>query len=165
MLAAIYLGKITKWNDEAIASINPALKLPSTAIASVHHANGSGTTFVFTDYPSMQNMDWKSRVGSSISVSWPGGAGAKGRDGVAGGVRQIKGGISYVESAYANQNKLTLPCSSTRLENTLLPPWKPSNVDWASVKNFAIDLYNEPGDASWPIESATFVLLSTDPRM
>src|ERR1700759_3131154 len=107
ILAAIYLGKISKGNDKEIAEINPGLKLPSTAIAPVHRADGSGTTFVFTDYLSQQSADWKSKVGSSTSVSWPVGAGAKGSDGVAGTVKQIPGGIGYDESAYAAQNHLT----------------------------------------------------------
>ena len=107
VLADIYLGKITKWNDKAIAELNPGLKLPSTAIAPVHRADGSGTTFVFTDYLSMQSPEWKYKVGSSTSVSWPVGAGAKGSDGVAGTVQQIPGGIGYDESAYAEQNHLT----------------------------------------------------------
>ena len=169
VLADIYLGKIAKWNDKAIADLNPGVKLPSTAIASVHRADGSGTTFVFTDYLSMQSPDWKSKVGSSTSVSWPNGAGAKGSDGVAGTVRQIQGGIGYVESAYAEQNHLT----TTMLRNfagKYVAPTMDSfkataaNADWSKVQNFAIDLNNQPGDGSWPIESATFVLLPTDPK-
>ena len=107
ILADIYLGKISKWNDKAIAEVNPGLKLPSTAIAPVHRADGSGTTFVFTDYLSLQSPEWKDKVGASTSVSWPNGAGAKGSDGVAATVRQIPGGIGYDESAYAEQNHLT----------------------------------------------------------
>jgi phosphate transport system substrate-binding protein len=169
VLADIYLGKVAKWNDKAIADLNPGVKLPSTAIATVHRADGSGTTFVFTDYLSMQSPDWKSKVGSSTSVSWPGGAGAKGSDGVAGTVRQIQGGIGYVESAYAEQNHLT----TTMLRNfagKYVAPTMDSfkaaaaNADWSKVQNFAIDLNDQPGDASWPIESATFVLLPTDPK-
>jgi phosphate transport system substrate-binding protein len=169
VLAAIYLGKIKKWNDEAITRLNPDLKLPSTAIASVHRADGSGTTFVFTDYLSMQDPDWKSKVGSSTSVSWPGGAGAKGSDGVSGTVRQITGGIGYVESAYAEQNKLTTTMLMNKAGKYVTPTMAAfkaaaGNADWASVKNFAIDLNDEAGDESWPIESATFVLLPTDPK-
>jgi phosphate transport system substrate-binding protein len=169
VLADIYLGKITKWNDEAITSINPDLKLPSLAIAPVHRADGSGTTFVFTDYLSMQSAEWKSKVGSSTSVSWPVGAGAKGSDGVAGTVHQIKGGIGYDESAYAEQNKLTTTLLLNKAGKYVAPTMAAfqaaaGNADWASVQNFAIDLNNEPGDASWPIESATFVLLPTDPK-
>jgi phosphate transport system substrate-binding protein len=169
VLAAIYMGKVTKWNDPSISAINPGLKLPSTAIASVHRADGSGTTFVFTDYLSMQDADWKSKVGSSTSVSWPGGAGAKGSDGVSGTVHQIPGGIGYVESAYAEQNKLTTTMLLNKAGKYVAPTMAAfqaaaAAADWSSVQNFAIDLNNEPGDASWPIESATFVLLPTDPK-
>src|SRR5262249_49497108 len=104
VLAEIFLGKIAKWDAKEIAALNPGVKLPSLAIAPVHRADGSGTTFVFTDYLSMVSPDWKSQVGSSTSVKWPSGAGAKGSDGVAGTVHNIRGGIGYVESAYATQN-------------------------------------------------------------
>ena len=169
ILADIYLGNITKWNDPKITAINPDLKLPNLAIAPVHRADGSGTTFVFTDYLSMQSPDWKSKVGSSTSVSWPVGAGAKGSDGVAGTVRQIKGGIGYDESAYAEQNKLTTAMMQNKAGKFVAPTMAAfkaaaANADWGAVQNFAIDLNNEPGDESWPIESATFVLLPTDPK-
>jgi phosphate transport system substrate-binding protein len=169
ILADIYLGKISKWNDAAISALNPDIKLPSTAIASVHRADGSGTTFVFTDYLGMQSADWKSKVGSSTSVSWPGGAGAKGSDGVAGTVRQIQGGIGYVESAYAEQNHLTTTLMQNAAGKFVAPTMATfaaaaASADWSKVQNFAIDLNNQPGDNSWPIESATFVLLPTDPK-
>jgi phosphate transport system substrate-binding protein len=169
VLADIYLGKLTKWNDKEIAELNPELKLPSTAIASVHRADGSGTTFVFTDYLGMQSPEWKSKVGSSTSVSWPGGAGAKGSDGVAGTVRQIQGGIGYVESAYAEQNHLTTTMMKNKDGKFVAPTMEAfaasaANADWSKVQNFAIDLNDQPGAGSWPIESATFVLLPTDPK-
>jgi phosphate transport system substrate-binding protein len=169
IVADIYLGKITKWNDPSITAINPELKLPSLAIAPVHRADGSGTTFVFTDYLGMQSAEWKSKVGASTSVSWPVGAGAKGSDGVAGTVRQIKGGIGYDESAYAELNKLTTALMLNKAGKYVAPTMAAfeaaaASADWSAVQNFAIDLNNEPGDASWPIESATFVLLPTDPK-
>jgi len=169
VLADIYLGKITKWNDKSITAINPGLKLPSLAIAPVHRADGSGTTFVFTDYLGMQSAEWKSKVGSSTSVSWPVGAGAKGSDGVAATVEHIKGGIGYDESAYAEQNKLTTALMLNKAGKYVAPTMAAfeaaaASADWGAVQNFAIDLNNEPGDASWPIESATFVLLPTDPK-
>jgi phosphate transport system substrate-binding protein len=169
VLAAIYLGKVTKWNDESITAINPGLKLPSTAIAPVHRADGSGTTFVFTDYLGMQSAEWKSKVGASTSVSWPVGAGAKGSDGVAGTVKQITGGIGYDESAYAEQNKLVTTLLLNKAGKYVAPTMaafasSAKSADWSKVQNFAIDLNDEPGDASWPIESATFVLLPTDPK-
>ncbi|HET6308750.1 MAG TPA: phosphate ABC transporter substrate-binding protein PstS [Rhodopila sp.] len=169
ILADIYLGKITHWNDKAITAINPGLKLPHLAIASVHRADGSGTTFVFTDYLSTQSPEWKSKVGSSTSVSWPVGAGAKGSDGVAGTVRQIPGGIGYDESAYAAQNHLTTVLLQNKDGKFVAPTMESfeaaaANADWSKVQNFAIDLNDQPGAASWPIESATFVLLPTDPK-
>ena len=169
ILADIYLGKITKWNDKAIAEVNPGVKLPSTAIATVHRADGSGTTFVFTDYLGLQSPDWKSQVGAATSVNWPGGAGAKGSDGVAASVKQIPGAIGYVESAYAEQNKLTTVMMRNRDGKFVAPTMAAfqaaaASADWSKVKNFAIDLNDQPGAESWPIESATFVLLPTDPK-
>ncbi len=169
VLADIYLGKITKWNDKEIVALNPDLKLPSTAIASVHRADGSGTTFVFTDYLGMQSPEWKSKVGSSTSVSWPVGAGAKGSDGVAGTVHQIPGGIGYDESAYASQNHLTTALLQNKAGKFVAPTMAAfqaaaASADWSKVQNFAIDLNDQAGAESWPIESATFVLLPTDPK-
>jgi phosphate transport system substrate-binding protein len=169
ILADIYLGNITKWNDKAIADLNPELKLPRTAIAPVHRADGSGTTFVFTDYLSMQSPDWKAKVGASTSVSWPVGAGAKGSDGVAGTVRQIPGGLGYDESAYAEQNHLTTAMMRNADGKFVAPTMaafeaSAASADWTKVQNFAIDLNDQPGAESWPIESATFVLLPTDPK-
>jgi phosphate transport system substrate-binding protein len=169
ILADIYLGNITKWNDKAIADLNPELKLPRTAIAPVHRADGSGTTFVFTDYLSTQSPDWKAQVGASTSVSWPVGAGAKGSDGVAGTVRQIPGGLGYDESAYAEQNHLTTAMMRNADGKFVAPTMaafeaSAASADWTKVQNFAIDLNDQPGAQSWPIESATFVLLPTDPK-
>jgi phosphate transport system substrate-binding protein len=169
ILADIYLGNITKWNDKAIADLNPELKLPKTAIAPVHRADGSGTTFVFTDYLSMQSPDWKAKVGASTSLSWPVGAGAKGSDGVAGTVRQIPGGLGYDESAYAEQNHLTTAMMRNADGKFVAPTMtafeaSAASADWTKVQNFAIDLNDQPGAESWPIESATFVLLPTDPK-
>jgi phosphate transport system substrate-binding protein len=169
ILADIYLGKIAKWNDPEIEKLNPGLKLPSLAIATVHRADGSGTTFVFTDYLSMQSAEWKSKVGSSTSVAWPNGAGAKGSDGVAATVQHIPGGIGYDESAYATLNHLTTALMKNKA-GAFVAPTMPAfaaaaaSADWSKVQNFAIDLNDQPGAASWPIESATFVLLPTDPK-
>jgi len=169
ILADIYLGNITKWNDKQITALNPGLKLPNLAIAPVHRADGSGTTFVFTDYLSMQSADWKSKVGSSTSVAWPVGAGAKGSDGVAGTVKQIRGGIGYDESAYAAQNHLTTALLRNKAGQFVAPTMaafeaSAANADWSKVQHFAIDLNDQQGATSWPIESATFVLLPTDPK-
>ena len=169
LLADIYLGKITKWNDPAIVAVNPTLTLPSLAIATVHRADGSGTTFVFTDYLSMQSEEWKSKVGAATSVAWPNGQGAKGSDGVAGTVKQVPGGIGYDESAYAEQNHLTTVMMKNKAGQFVAPTMAAftaaaANADWTKVQNFAIDLNDQPGAASWPIESATFVLVPTDPK-
>ena len=169
VLADIYAGNITKWNDAKIAALNPGLKLPSLAIAPVHRADGSGTTFVFTSYLSAVSPDWKSKVGASTSVDWPAGAGAKGNDGVAATTKNTRGGIGYVENAYATQNHLV----TTQLRNNagkFIEPTMASftsaaaNGDWAHAANFAVNLIDQPGDTSWPIVSATFILLPKDPK-
>lgn len=169
ILADIYLGNITKWNDKQITALNPELKLPNLAIAQVRRADGSGTTFVFTDYLSMQSQEWKSKVGSATSVAWPVGAGAKGSDGVAGTVRQIRGGIGYVESAYATQNNLTTALLRNKAGQFVAPTMAAfeaaaASADWSKVQHFAINLNDQPCAESWPIASATFVLLPTDPK-
>lgn len=169
LIADIYLGKIAKWNDSRIAELNPGVKLPNMAIAPVYRADGSGTTFVFTDYLSMRSAEWKSKVGSSTSVRWAAGTGAKGNDGVSGTVHNVRGGIGYVESAYAEQNHLTTTQIRNKAGKFVSPTMESyraaaSSADWSKVQNFAIDLNDQPGDQSWPIESATFVLLPTDPK-
>jgi phosphate transport system substrate-binding protein len=169
VLADIYAGTITKWNDPKIEALNPGLKLPSLAIAPVYRADGSGTTFVFTSYLSAVSPDWKSKVGAATSVKWPAGAGAKGNDGVAATVRNVRGGVGYVENAYATQNKLV----TTQLQNKdgkFVTPTMESfaaaakSGDWTGAKNFAVSLIDEPGATSWPIVSATFILLPKDPK-
>jgi phosphate transport system substrate-binding protein len=169
LLADIYLGKITKWNDPKLVELNKGVKLPNLAIAPVYRADGSGTTFVYTDYLSMQSPEWKSKVGSSTSVKWAAGTGAKGSDGVSGTVHNIRGGIGYVESAYAEQNHLTTTQMRNKAGQFVSPTMvgyaaAAANADWSEVQNFAIDLNDQPGATSWPIESATFVLLPTDPK-
>jgi len=169
LVSAIYLGEITKWNDPKLVAVNPGVTLPSLAIAPVYRADGSGTTFVFTDYLSMQSPDWKSKVGSSTSVKWAAGNGAKGSDGVAATVHQVNGSIGYVESAYAAQNKLTTTMMRNKSGAFVAPTMDSfaaaaASADWSKVQNFAVDLNDQAGAQSWPIESATFVLLPTDPK-
>ncbi len=163
VVAAIYMGTITNWNDPAIAKLNPGLKLPDLAIAPVYRADGSGTTYVFTSYLSKVSPDFKSMVGVDKAVSWPAGTGAKGTAGVAGAVKGTEGGLGYVESAYATLNHLT----TTQLQShdgSFLKPTPATfaaaaaGADWASAKNFAVDLNDQPGAKSWPIVAATFVL-------
>ena len=169
VVAEIYLGKITKWNDPKLVALNPGVTLPSLAIAPVYRADGSGTTYVFTSYLSAVSADWKSGVGANASVKWVAGNGAKGNDGVAATVRQVKGGIGYVENAYATQNKLT----TTQLRNKAGSFVKPTlaafvaaaeNGDWKAAPNYAVSLIDMPGATSWPIVSATFILLPKDPK-
>ena len=169
VLADIYLGKITKWNDKQITALNPGVKLPNTAIAPVYRADGSGTTFVFTDYLSMLSPAWKSQVGASTSVKWAAGAGAKGSDGVAGTVKNIRGGIGYVESAYAAQNHLVTTLLKNHDGQFVAPTMETfsaaaTSADWSKVENFAVDLNDQPGAQSWPIESATFIILPRDAK-
>ncbi|TBW34065.1 phosphate ABC transporter substrate-binding protein PstS [Siculibacillus lacustris] len=168
-LGDIYLGKIAKWNDPAIVKLNPDIKLPDLAIQPVYRSDGSGTTYVYTTYLADVSADWKGKVGAATSVSWPAGTGAKGNDGVAGAVKNAKGAIGYVEYVYAAANGLT----TTQLGNKagkFVPPTVPAfqaaaaNADWKGAKDFAASMINTAGDTTWPIVSATFILLPKDPK-
>ena len=168
-LADIFLGKITKWDDPAIKKLNPNLKLPSNAIVVVHRSDGSGTTFIFTDYLSKVSPDWKSNVGASTSVEWPVGIGAKGNEGVSNNVAQTKGAIGYVEYAYALQNKMTtvkmINKDGKAVEaNSASFQAAAANADWANSDNYYVVLTNEPGADSWPIAGATFILMYKQPQ-
>ncbi|HML29477.1 MAG TPA: phosphate ABC transporter substrate-binding protein PstS [Hyphomicrobium sp.] len=163
-LAKIYLGEITAWNDPAIAKLNPGVKLPSDAIAVVSRSDGSGTTFVWTNYLSKVSPEFKQKVGSNTSVQFPVGIGAKGNEGVANNVMQTKGAIGYVEYAYAKQNKL----SNTKLINKDGKAVEPvisafqaaaASADWASAPGMGVVLTDEPGAESWPITNPTFILM------
>jgi phosphate transport system substrate-binding protein len=167
LLAEIYLGNIRNWSDPKIADINEGLALPKLAIAPVYRADGSGTTFIFTSYLSAMSEGWKAKVGAATSVKWAAGAGAKGNDGVAATVRNTRGGLGYVENAYATQNKLV----TAQLKNASGAFVAPSmdgfeaaaaNGDWTHAENFAVSLINQPGANSWPIVSPTFALLPKD---
>ncbi|VIO66443.1 Phosphate-binding protein PstS [Bradyrhizobium ivorense] len=167
VLGNIYLGKVTKWNDESIAKLNPKLKLPADAITVVRRSDGSGTTFNFTDYLSKSNADWKSKVGSGTAVEWPVGVGAKGNEGVAGNISQTKNAIGYVEYAYAKQNKLTYAALVNKAGKTVQPTMEAfqaaaANADWAKAPGYYVILTDQPGDASWPITAATFILMHKD---
>jgi phosphate transport system substrate-binding protein len=169
LIADIYMGNITNWNDPAIAKINPGLKLPDLAIAPVYRADGSGTTYVFTSYLAKVSPDFKSKVGVDKAVSWPAGSGAKGTAGVAAAVKATSGGLGYVESAYATLNHLTVTQLQTH-DGKFIKPTLASfaaaaaGADWAGAQNFAVDLNDQPGAAAWPIVAATFVLVPTDPK-
>ncbi|MDR3407473.1 MAG: phosphate ABC transporter substrate-binding protein PstS [Methylovirgula sp.] len=168
-LAKIFMGEIKTWDDAAIAKLNPGLKLPSTAIAVVHRADGSGTTFNFTNYLTKVSPDWASKVGSATAVQWPAGIGAKGNEGVANNVIQTKGAIGYVEYAYAMQNKLTYTKLINSAGNVVAPMTASfeaaaANADWAHAPGFRLILTNQPGADSWPITAATFILLPKQPK-
>ena len=167
-LADIYLGKIKKWDDPAIQKLNASLKLPSTAITVVRRSDGSGTTFNFTDYLSKASKEWADKVGADAAVEWPVGVGAKGNDGVAGNVGQTKNSIGYVEYAYAKQNKLTHTGMINKAGKTVQPTVAAfqaaaANADWANAPGYYQILTNQPGDASWPITAATFILMYGEP--
>jgi phosphate transport system substrate-binding protein len=169
LLADIYAGKIAKWNDTRIAELNNGLKLPSLAIAPAYRADGSGTTYVFTSYLSTVSSGWKSSVGASTSVKWPAGNGAKGNDGVAALVKQVKGAVGYVEYIYAHKNNLTtalLQNKSGKFPEPSLAAFQAAaaSADWAGAKNYAVNLIDVGGDATWPIVSATFIELPKDPK-
>jgi phosphate transport system substrate-binding protein len=168
LLGDIYLGKITKWDDPAIAKLNPKLKLPSDAITVVRRSDGSGTTFVWTDYLSKVNPEWKTKVGSGTAVEWPAGVGAKGNEGVSGNVTQTKNSIGYVEYAYAKQNKMTYAAVVNKAGKTVLPTVAAfqaaaANADWAKAPGYYVILTDQPGETSWPITGATFILMHKEP--
>lgn len=167
-LASIYLGKITKWDDAAIKKLNPNVKLPSDAITVVRRSDGSGTTFNFTNYLSKASADWKSKVGEGTAVEWPVGVGAKGNEGVSGNISQTKNSIGYVEYAYAKQNKLTYAAMVNKSGKTVQPAVEAfqaaaSNADWAKAPGYYVILTDQPGDKSWPITAATFILMHKEP--
>ena len=164
VLAGIYMAKITKWNAPEITALNPDVKLPASDIAVVHRSDGSGTTFVWTDYLSKTVPDFKSAVGAGTAVKWPAGVGGKGNEGVAANVQRIKGAIGYVEFAYAKKNKL----SHTQVKNRDGQFVQPNDAsfkaaaagaDWANAPGMGVLLTNQPGKNSWPITSASFILM------
>jgi phosphate transport system substrate-binding protein len=164
VLAGMYLGTITNWNDKAIAALNPGMTLPDKAIATVHRSDGSGTNFIFTHYLSSIDPDFKSKIGENTSVEFPGGLGGKGNEGVAALASRTDGAIGYVEYAYALQNKMTYaqlknhdgayvsPDSSTFQAAA-------ANADWSKAPGFYLLLTDQPGKDSWPITGATFILM------
>ncbi|UTH75124.1 phosphate ABC transporter substrate-binding protein PstS [Chromobacterium sp. IIBBL 290-4] len=165
LLADIYMGKVSKWNDAAIAKLNPGVKLPDQRISVVRRSDGSGTTFVFTNYLSKVSAEWAKEVGSNTSVSWKGSSvGGKGNEGVANYVSRIKGAIGYVEYAYAKQNKLAYGLLQNQAGDFVKPDAATfkaaaNNADWKKAQGFYLILTNQPGKESWPITSATFILM------
>jgi phosphate transport system substrate-binding protein len=164
VVADIFLGKITKWNDQAIAALNPGVKLPAEDITVVHRADSSGTSFLFTDYLSKTNPEFKAKIGAGTAVKWATGVGGKGNDGVAANVQRIKGSIGYVEWAYSKKNKM----SHTQLKNrdgVFLQPdddafkAAAANAEWAKTPGFSVVLTDQPGKDAWPITGVSYILV------
>ena len=162
LLGDIYLGKITKWNDSALKALNPTLALPDADITQVHRADGSGTTFIFTNYLSKVNAEWKAKVGENTAVNWPSGNGGKGNEGVAAYVGRLPNSIGYVEYAYVKQNKMTYAL----MQNSAGAFVSPNDVSFKAAaagadwnKSFYQLLTNQPGKDAWPISGATFILM------
>jgi len=169
VLADIFQGKITKWNDPAIVALNKGLKLPDSNITVVHRSDGSGTSFNFTNYLAKVSPEWKSAVGEGSAVQWPVGVGGKGNEGVAAYVKQIKGSIGYVEFAYAKTNNIAY----AKLENAAGKSVEPSakafaaaaaTADWASAKDFNLIMTNAPGAEAWPITATTWIIMYKQPK-
>jgi phosphate transport system substrate-binding protein len=167
-LAKVFLGEIKKWNDPAIAKLNGSVKLPDQAIAIVHRSDGSGTTFNFAYYLGDVSPEWKAKVGVSTALEWPAGIGAKGNEGVANNVANTKGSIGYVEYAYAKQNKLTFTKMINKAGKTVSPTSDAfqaaaANANWKSQPGYGVILANQPGDSSWPMTAATWILIYKAP--
>ena len=167
-IAKIFLGEIAKWNDPAIAKLNPGVTLPDTAIAVVHRSDGSGTTFIWTNYLSKVSPEWKSKVGENTAVEWPVGIGAKGSEGVANNVSQTLGSLGYVEYAYAKQNSLTYAKMVNHAGKTVAPTMEAfqaaaAGADWTSTPDFHVIMTDAAGDKSWPVAGSTFILMQTVP--
>jgi phosphate transport system substrate-binding protein len=161
-LAGIYLGKITKWNDPKIAALNGGVDLPDMPIVVVHRSDGSGTTFIFTDYLSVVSREWAGKVGKSTAVKWPVGLGGKGSEGVSGQVKQLPGAIGYVEQAYADQNKLPVAKLKNAAGEFVAPSGEAASKAMATAKipdDFRFSMVNAPGEGAYPIAGASWVLI------
>jgi phosphate transport system substrate-binding protein len=168
-LAKIFLAEIKSWDDPAITKLNPSVKLPKQAIVVVHRSDGSGTTYNFAYYLADVSADWKSKVGVNTSVQWPAGIGAKGNEGVANNVANTKGSIGYVEYAYAKQNKLTYTKMVNKAGKVVAPASEnfqaaAASADWKSKPGYGVILANQPGDKSWPMTAATWILIYKQPQ-
>jgi phosphate transport system substrate-binding protein len=169
VLADIFLGKVQKWNDKAIADLNPGAKLPETLITVVHRSDGSGTTFNVTNYFAKVSPEWKEKAGEGTSVSWPTGVGGKGNEGVAAYVKQIKDSIGYVEYAYALQNKLTYAQLQNKAGKWIKPDKAAfsaaaATADWKSAKDFNLIMTDAPGESAWPITATTWAIMYKTPK-
>ncbi len=168
IIAKIFLGEITKWNDPAIAKLNPGVKLPDTAVAVVHRSDGSGTTFIWTNYLSKVSPEWKQKVGENTAVEWPVGIGAKGSEGVSNNTANTVGALGYVEYAYAKQNNLTYAKMLNHAGKTVAPTAEAfqaaaAGADWTSAPDFHVIMTDAPGDKSWPVAGSTFILMQAVP--
>ena len=166
VLADIYLGRIKSWNDKAIADLNPGVRLPADPITVVRRSDGSGTTFLWTDYLSKMSPEWKQKVGSSTAVAWPEGVGGKGNEGVAAYVQRIKGSIGYVEYAYAKRNRMSHAGLQNRDGQFVQPDdttfqSAAAGADWKGTPGMGVVLTDQPGKGSWPITGASFILMHT----
>ena len=164
VMADIFLGKITMWNDPAIAADNKGLKLPAKKITVVHRSDGSGTTYIFSNYLSKISPEWKQKVGFGKALAWPTGVGGKGNEGVASYVARIPGGIGYVEYAYALQKHMTTAMLQNRDGKFVAPTAEnfmaaAANADWKNAKGYYLLLTDQPGEKSWPITGASFILV------
>ena len=169
LLADIYLGKITNWNDPAIAAVNPGLTLPTQRITVVHRSDGSGTTFNYVNYLSKVSPEWKTKVGEGTAVRWPVGVGGKGNEGVTAYVKQIKGAIGYIELSYALTNKVTYGQLQNAAGNFVQPSAATiqaaaASAEWTKAKDFFLIVTNAPGDQAWPITATNFMLMSKKPK-
>ncbi len=169
IIAQIYMGDIKKWNDPKIVALNAGVTLPDANINPVYRSDGSGTTFVFTDYLSKVSADWKSKLGTNTAVQWPVGIGGKGNEGVSASVKQVANSIGYVEYAYAKQNKLSHALVKNADGNFPAPEEKAfqaaaANANWSEQPGFGISLNNQKGAEAWPITSATFILVHAKPE-
>ncbi len=167
-VAQIYLGEITKWNDARIKKLNPSLALPATAIAPIYRSDGSGTNFLFSSYLSNSYPKFKETIGANTSVQWPAGIGAKGNEGVANMTTQTDGAIGYVEYAYAKQNKMAYADLINSAGKKVVPEAESfqaaaANADWAHAPGYHLILTNQPGEKSWPITGASFILVYGTP--
>jgi len=167
-VAQIYLGEITKWNDARLKKLNPSLTLPATAIAPIYRSDGSGTNFLFSTYLSSSYPKFKETIGANTSVQWPVGIGAKGNEGVANMTTQTDGAIGYVEYAYAKQNKMAYADLINSAGKKVVPDAQSfqaaaANADWANAPGYHLILTNQPGEKSWPITGASFILLYSNP--
>ncbi|QDH70599.1 phosphate ABC transporter substrate-binding protein PstS [Lysobacter alkalisoli] len=169
VLANIFLGRITKWNDPAIVALNGGIDLPDMRITVVHRSDGSGTTFNFANYLSKVSPEWKTRVGEGTALNWPAGVGGKGNEGVAAYVKQIKGGIGYVELAYALQNNLSYLRMKNAAGNFVLPNSESfaaaaASAEWTTARDFDLVMTNAPGENAWPIAATNFILMYKQPK-